>query len=95
MWRMPTSGSASLAPGSRARGLQAMVVLYPADGEDGQSWPRLEAEIPAGEARLHEPDFYARDPKGIDAVMQGLASAREKLASAEQEWLELEEKRAG
>ena len=55
--------------------------------------PRLQDEIIALERRLEDPDLYARDPAGFDAVMQDLAAARSGLAEAEEEWLTLEERR--
>jgi ATP-binding cassette subfamily F protein uup len=55
--------------------------------------PRLSDEIVALEARLDDPDFYARDRKGFDAAMHRITAARAALAAAEEAWLELEEKR--
>ena len=45
------------------------------------------------EARLADPNFYARDPAGFDKIMKTLDKARADLAQAEEEWLALEEKR--
>ncbi|WP_419252094.1 ABC-F family ATP-binding cassette domain-containing protein [Caulobacter sp. ErkDOM-YI] len=47
------------------------------------------------EARLADPDFYARDPAGFDKIMKTLDKARADLAQAEEDWLALEEKREG
>jgi ATP-binding cassette subfamily F protein uup len=55
--------------------------------------PRLEGEIRTHEQALEDPGLYTRDPKGFDRIMQALDAARSGLASAESEWLELEEKR--
>jgi ATP-binding cassette subfamily F protein uup len=55
--------------------------------------PRLSDKIVALEARLDDAGLYARDPKGFDAIMKRLTATREELASAEAEWLDLEEKR--
>jgi hypothetical protein len=55
--------------------------------------PRLSDEIVALEARLEDPSFYARDRAGFDATMHRLTALRAELASAEEEWLELEERR--
>ena len=55
--------------------------------------PRLSDEIVALEARLEDAGLYARDPKGFDAIMHRLTAARAELAAAEEEWLELEERR--
>ena len=55
----------------------------------------LPGEIARLEERLHDPDLYARDPAGFDRIMKASTAARETLAAMEEEWLELEEKRAG
>jgi ATP-binding cassette subfamily F protein uup len=55
--------------------------------------PRLSDEIVALEARLDDASLYARDPKAFDAAMHRLAAARTELSNAEEEWLELEERR--
>ncbi len=55
--------------------------------------PRLTVEIAGLEARLHDAGLYARDPKAFDAIMQRLTAARAELAKAEEDWLELEERR--
>jgi ATP-binding cassette subfamily F protein uup len=55
--------------------------------------PKLAAEIVALEARLADPDLYARDRKAFDSAMTSLTKLRAQLAAAEDEWLLLEEKR--
>jgi ABC transport system ATP-binding/permease protein len=55
--------------------------------------PRLSDEIVSLEARLDDPDLYARDRPRFDAIMQRLTAARTELAQAEEDWLELEERR--
>jgi len=45
------------------------------------------------EAALHDPNLYARDPAGFDRYSRALEAARAQLAAAEEEWLELEERR--
>ncbi len=55
--------------------------------------PKLAAEIAAHEKTLEDTGLYARDPKGFDRIMKALDAARAQLASAEGEWLALEEKR--
>jgi len=57
--------------------------------------PQLQASIEKHEAALHDPDLYARDPKGFDRLMQAVTADRDQLAAIEEEWLMLEEKRAG
>ncbi|CAN5395046.1 ABC-F family ATP-binding cassette domain-containing protein [soil metagenome] len=54
--------------------------------------PKLIADI---EAKLADPGFYAKDPTGFDKVMRSLDKARADLATAEEDWLALEEKREG
>ena len=55
--------------------------------------PRLQAQIAAHEATLADAGLYARDPGGFNQVMAALETARTGLATAEDEWLALEEKR--
>ena len=55
--------------------------------------PRLSDEIVALEARLDDAGLYARDRKAFDAAMHRLSAARAELARAEEDWLELEERR--
>ena len=45
------------------------------------------------EAVIADPGLYARDPRSFDAAMAAMDKARADLATAEVEWLELEEKR--
>jgi len=45
------------------------------------------------EKKLEDPNFYARDPVGFDKVMKAIDKARADLATAEEDWLALEEKR--
>jgi ATP-binding cassette subfamily F protein uup len=47
------------------------------------------------EAKLADPGFYARDPAGFAALTKQLDQARADLATAEEDWLALEEKREG
>ena len=51
----------------------------------------LEAEIGKLESLLADSGLYARDPATFDKASQALALRQEKLAQAEEEWLELEE----
>ena len=57
--------------------------------------PRLQAEIAAHEKTLEDPGLYVRDPKTFDRIMKAVQTAQATLASIEEEWLALEEKRAG
>jgi ATP-binding cassette subfamily F protein uup len=51
---------------------------------------RLQGEISALTAALAAPGFYARDAKTFNASSAALASAAQRLAAAEERWLELE-----
>ena len=58
-----------------------------------KAMPRLSDEIAALDAQLDDAGLYARDPKRFDAVMKRATAARAELAKAEEDWLELEERR--
>jgi ATP-binding cassette subfamily F protein uup len=51
---------------------------------------KLRAEIVAINARLADPQLYARDPAGFAAASKALVDAEARLAAAEDEWLKLE-----
>jgi len=55
----------------------------------------LGAEIEKLEALMADPDLYAKDPARFDKASRALGERKEKLAAAEEEWLELEEMREG
>jgi ABC transport system ATP-binding/permease protein len=50
----------------------------------------LEQDISALETKLNDPGLYDRDPKAFDAAAARLAQARQDLATAEDQWLEIE-----
>jgi ATP-binding cassette subfamily F protein uup len=54
---------------------------------------KLESEIAALEAKLADPNLFTRDPKAFEHSVSRLSAAREDLADAEEQWLELEMKR--
>jgi len=54
---------------------------------------RLPDKIAKLEGELADPNLYARDPQGFARISAGLEAARTELATAEEEWLELEERR--
>ncbi len=54
---------------------------------------RLPGEIAKLDAELAAPDLYAKDRARFDRIMKAADKARADLAAAEEEWLELEEKR--
>jgi ATP-binding cassette subfamily F protein uup len=53
----------------------------------------LPGKIATLERAMADPDLYARDPAGFDRFSRALEAARAQLAAAEEEWLELEERR--
>lgn len=53
----------------------------------------LPGKIATLEKALADPDLYARDPAGFDRFSRALEAAQSQLASAEEEWLDLEERR--
>ena len=54
---------------------------------------KLENEIGTLEAKLADANLFARDPKAFDQAAIRLTAARDELAKAEEQWLELEMKR--
>ncbi|GHG80114.1 ABC-F family ATP-binding cassette domain-containing protein [Pseudodonghicola xiamenensis] len=53
---------------------------------------RLEAEIVKLEALMADPELYSREPVKFQKATEALVQRQEKLAAAEEEWLELEDK---
>jgi len=56
---------------------------------------RIEAEIAADEAALHDPDLYARDPGRFAALTKKIEAKRVEKEAAEQRWLEVAEMAEG
>ena len=54
---------------------------------------KLENEIGTLEAKLADAALFSRDPKAFDQAALRLTAARDELAKAEEQWLELEMKR--
>ena len=52
---------------------------------------RLEREIAADEAALHDPDLYAREPERFAALTRAIADKRAEKDTAEMRWLEVAE----
>ena len=50
----------------------------------------LQAEADALQAKLDDPQFYARDRTGFEKVSAALGELQQKIAAAEEQWLELE-----
>ncbi|NBD28429.1 MAG: ATP-binding cassette domain-containing protein [Alphaproteobacteria bacterium] len=53
---------------------------------------RLEAEIAKLEELLSDPDLFTREPVKFKKATEALSERQDKLAAAEEEWLDLEEK---
>ena len=51
----------------------------------------LEADVARNEARLADPDLYAKDPGLFDRLMKAIEKAREDKDEAEMRWLDLAE----
>jgi ATP-binding cassette subfamily F protein uup len=51
---------------------------------------KLQAEIDALQAKLADPQSYARDRAAFEKVTAALGELQVKIAAAEQQWLELE-----
>jgi ATP-binding cassette subfamily F protein uup len=52
---------------------------------------RLEAEVAADEAALHDSDMYTRDPKRFAELTERIARNRAEIEAAELRWLEVAE----
>ncbi len=74
---------------------QAKTKLSYKDQRDYELLPKrieeLEAGIARDEAKLADPDLYAKDPAGFDRLMKAIEKAREEKDAAEMRWLELAE----
>ena len=51
---------------------------------------RLQTEIDALQAKLADPQFYARDRAAFEKVTAAFGELQLKIAAAEEQWLELE-----
>jgi ATP-binding cassette subfamily F protein uup len=56
---------------------------------------RLEAEIKKLEEFMADPELFTKQPLKFQKATEALVERQEKLAAAEEEWMELEEKAAG
>jgi ATP-binding cassette subfamily F protein uup len=56
---------------------------------------KLQTEIDALQAKLADPQFYARDRTAFEKVTAALGALQLKIAAAEEQWLELEILREG
>lgn len=50
----------------------------------------LQAEVKVLQEKLDDPGFYARDRSGFEKVTASLGELQQKIAAAEEQWLELE-----
>ena len=51
---------------------------------------KLKAELAKLETQLHDPLFFSKDPKKFEASSRRFKLATDELASAEEQWLQLE-----
>jgi len=51
---------------------------------------KLQAEMRGLQGKLDDPEFYARDRAGFEKLTAALGELQQKIAAAEQQWLELE-----
>jgi ATP-binding cassette subfamily F protein uup len=81
--------AAAVAPASRLSFTEAhRLKALPGEME------KLEAEIARLEGFLADPDLFSREPQKFAKASAGLVERQEKLAAAEEEWLELEDRAA-
>jgi ATP-binding cassette subfamily F protein uup len=87
--------AAAKAAPSPAAPVQAKTKLSYKDQRDYELLPKrieeLEAGIARDEAKLADPDLYAKDPAQFDRLMKAIEKAREDKDEAEMRWLELAE----
>ena len=80
---------------SPAAPVQAKTKLSYKDQRDYELLPKrieeLEAGIARDEAKLADPDLYAKDPAQFDRLMKAIEKARDEKDEAEMRWLELAE----
>ncbi|WP_294268513.1 ABC-F family ATP-binding cassette domain-containing protein [uncultured Sphingomonas sp.] len=90
-----TKKAAPKAAPSPAAPMQAKTKLSYKDQRDYELLPKrieeLEAGIARDEAKLADPDLYAKDPAQFDRLMKAIEKAREEKDGAEMRWLELAE----
>ena len=86
----PSAGSADSSPNGGA----AKKLSYK-DQRDYDRLPgeieRLEAEVAADEAKLHDADLYVRDPDRFAELTERIARNRAEIEAAELRWLEVAE----
>jgi ATP-binding cassette subfamily F protein uup len=88
----PTKSKSASAPGPRTASGNK---LRYKDQRDYDRLPgeieRLEAEVAADEAALHDADLYARDPAKFATLTERIARNRTEIEAAELRWLEVAE----
>ena len=93
--KRPVKAAAAPAPAERPREASTKKLSFK-DQHDLDKLPgriaELEAAIAATEAKLSNPDLYAKDPKAFDRLTDEAAKLRDDLAAAEERWMEVAEK---
>jgi ABC transport system ATP-binding/permease protein len=82
--------AASVVPGSRPAKRRLTFTDQHALETLPKTIAKLQTEIDALQAKLADPQFYARDRVAFEKVTAALGELQVKIAAAEQEWLDLE-----
>ena len=82
--------TASVVPGSRPTKRRLTFTDQHALETLPQTIAKLQTEIDALQAKLADPQFYARDRTAFEKVTAALGELQLKIAAAEEQWLELE-----
>ena len=69
---------------------EALAALEQSAGRMSEQMDKLTGTIAALQEKMADPGFYARDPAAFDKVAGDLQAMQDKLAAAEEQWLELE-----
>ncbi|MGD9844899.1 MAG: ABC-F family ATP-binding cassette domain-containing protein [Variibacter sp.] len=88
--RKSRTGRAPSAAGSETRKRQMSFKDKYALETLPQTIATLQAEARALQSKLDDPDFFARDRAGFEQTTSSLGTLHEKIAAAEEQWLELE-----
>jgi len=93
--RGPSRPQAKEAPAAQSSSPQPARKLTYKDQRDYDRLPgeieRLQAEVAADEAALHDPDLYNRDPDRFATLTERIARNRAEIEAAEYRWLEVAE----
>jgi ATP-binding cassette subfamily F protein uup len=88
--RKPSAERASAAPNAAARKRQMSFKDKYALETLPKTIAAFQAEAHALQAKLDDAKFFARDRAGFEKVVGALGDLHQKIATAEEQWLELE-----